>query len=266
MLKTGLIALSLALAVPAQAALDWAAALSGEHRSEKNAARDEYRHPRETLEFFGLREDMTVVELSPGGGWYTEVLAPLMADNGRYYAAHGSVNGGAYARRSLGSYLVKLGEDDDTYGGVIVSELSPPDAMAIAPDGSADLVLAFRNIHTWMRAGVLEEVLESVFAALKSGGVFGVVQHRGPEDSSIDDMKNTAYITEEYVISAAEAAGFTLADRSEVNANPKDTADYEKGVWTLPPSLTLGDEDRKRYLAIGESDRMTLKFIKPATE
>lgn len=266
MLKTGLIALSLALAVPAQAALDWDAALSGEHRSDKNAARDEYRHPRETLEFFGLREGMTVVELSPGGGWYTEVLAPLMAGNGRYYAAHGSVNGGAYARRSLGSYLVKLGEDDETYGRVMVSELSPPDAMAIAPEGSADLVLAFRNIHTWMRAGVLDEVLESVFAALKPGGVFGVVQHRGPEGNSIDDMKNTAYVTEDYVISAVEAAGFSLTDRSEVNANPKDTADYENGVWTLPPSLTLGDEDRERYLAIGESDRMTLKFTKPAAE
>lgn len=264
MLKTGLIALSLALAVPAHAALDWDSALKGEHRSEKNAARDEYRHPRDTLEFFGLREGMTVVELSPGGGWYTEVLAPLMADSGQYYAAHGSVNGGAYARRALGSYLGKLGGDDDTYGRVIVSELSPPDAMAIAPAGSADLVLAFRNIHSWMRADVLEEVLESAFTALKPGGVFGVVQHRGRDGSSIDDMKNTAYVTEAYVISAAEAAGFELADRSEINANPKDTADYEKGVWTLPPSLTLGDEDRERYLAIGESDRMTLKFVKSA--
>ena len=266
MLKTGLIALSLALALPAQAALDWDAALSGEQRSEKNAARDEYRHACEILEFFGLREGMTVVELSPGGVWYTELLAPLMADNGRYYAAHGSVNGGAYARRSLGSYLVKLGQDDAIYGRVIVSELNPPEAMAIAPDGSADLVLAFRNIHTWMRAGVLDDVLESVFVALKPGGVFGVVQHRGLEGSSVEDMKNTAYVTEDHVISAVEAAGFTLADRSEVNANPKDTADYESGVWTLPPSLTLGDEDRKRYMAIGESDRMTLKFTKPAAE
>ena len=264
MLKSGVIAVALTLALPVQAALDWDAALGGEHRSEETMARDEFRHPRETLEFFGLREGMTVVELSPGGGWYTEVLAPLVADNGRYYAAHGSVNGSAYARRSLGAYLSMLGNDDDTYGDVIVTELNPPESASMAPAGSADLVLAFRNVHSWMRGDVLEEVLAGVFTALKPGGVFGVVQHRGRDGISVEEMKKTAYVTEDHVISAAEAAGFELAGRSEVNANPKDTADYEKGVWTLPPSLTNGDEDRERYLAIGESDRMTLKFVKPA--
>lgn len=266
MFKTGLIAVSLVLAVPAHAAFDWDVALQGEHRSTQNVARDEHRHPRETLEFFGLREGMTVVELSPGGGWYTEVLAPLMADSGRYYAAHGSVNGGTYARRALGSFLGKLAGDEDIYSSVIVSELSPPDAMEIAPAGSADLVLAFRNIHSWMRSDVLEEVLASVYVALKPGGVFGVVQHRGRDGSSVEDMKNTAYVTEEHVIAAIESAGFTLAGRSGINANPKDTADHEKGVWRLPPSLSLGDDDRERYLAIGESDRMTLRFTKSAVE
>jgi predicted methyltransferase len=263
MLKTGLIALSFVLALPASAALDWKAALSGEHRSDANAARDQYRHPRETLEFFGLKEGMNVVELSPGGGWYTEVLAPLMAGKGRSFAAHGSVNGGAYARRALGAYLGKLGEKDDVYGQVIVTELSPPTYLTIAPAGSADLVLAFRNIHSWIRAGSLEAVLGAAFTALRPGGVFGVVQHRGRDGISVDEMKNTGYVTEAFVIAAAEAAGFELAERSEINANPKDPADHERGVWTLPPSLTLGDTDRARYLEIGESDRMTLKFLKP---
>lgn len=264
MLKSGAIAIALMLALPAQAALNWDAALAGKHRSEKNAARDAFRHPRQTLEFFGLREGMTIVELSPGGGWYTEVLAPLIADSGHYYAAHGSVNGSAYTRRSLGGYLTKLGKDDDTYGNVVVSELNPPDSVSIAPAGSADLVLAFRNIHTWMRGDVLDDVLAAAFTALKPGGVFGVVQHRGRDGISIDEMKSSAYVTEEHVIAAAKAAGFRLVGRSEINANPKDTADYENGVWALPPSLSNGDKDRERYLAIGESDRMTLKFLKPA--
>ncbi|MEQ8517290.1 MAG: methyltransferase, partial [Chromatocurvus sp.] len=235
MFRSGVIAMALTLALPVQAALDWDSALTGEHRSEETAARDEFRHPRETLEFFGLSEGMTVVELSPGGGWYTEVLAPLMAESGRYYAAHGSVNGSGYARRSLGAYLSKLGRDDDTYGDVIVTELNPPASVAVAPAGSADLVLAFRNIHSWMGSDALDDVLAGVFTALKPGGVFGVVQHRGRDGISIEEMKNTAYVTEDHVIAAAEAAGFELAGRSEVNANPRDTADYEKGVWTLPP-------------------------------
>lgn len=263
MFKSGVVAMALTLALPVQAALDWDAALGGEHRSAEAAARDEFRHPRETLEFFGLSEGMTVVELSPGGGWYTEVLAPLVAESGRYYAAHASVNGGAYGRRALGGYLTKLGKDDDNYGKVIVTELNPPESVAVAPQGSVDLVLAFRNIHSWMRGDVLDEVLAGAFTALKPGGVFGVVQHRGRDGISVEEMKNTAYVTEEHVIAAAEAAGFELAERSEVNANPKDTADYDKGVWTLPPTLANGDTDRERYMAIGESDRMTLKFVKP---
>lgn len=264
MLRSVFVASALLLTLPVQAALDWDTALNGEHRSESNAARDEFRHPRETLEFFGLREDSTVVELSPGGGWYTEVLAPLLSQDGRYYAAQGSANAGAYPRRALGAFLIKLGENDALYGNTIVTEFAPPEAMDIAPEGSADLVLAFRNIHSWMRGDVLEEVLAAVHTALKPGGSFGLVQHRGREGITVEEMKNTGYVTEEYVIAAVEAAGLRLEERSEINANPKDTADYEKGVWTLPPSLTNGDTDRERYLAIGESDRMTLRFVKPA--
>lgn len=260
-----LVALFLLPARAALAAPDYDAALAGEHRSEANRARDSWRHPAETLAFFGLEPGMTVVELSPGGGWYTEVLAPLLKEEGTLYAAHFDVNGSAYGRRSLGGFLGKLGANNDVYGEVIVSTLAPPTTFAIAPAGSADLVLAFRNVHSWLRGGALDPVFAAAFEALKPGGVFGVVQHRAPEGRSLDAMKNTGYVTEATVIAAAEAAGFELAGRSEINANPKDSADHPEGVWTLPPTLALGDQDRDRYSAIGESDRMTLKFVKPAS-
>jgi predicted methyltransferase len=256
--------LALAAVAPAQAELDWTAALEGEHRSEKNAARDAFRHPRETLEFFGLREDMTVVELSPGGGWYTEVLAPLLAPSGNYYAAHYSVNGGSYARRALGRYLQKLGENDDVYGKVTVTTLSPPSTVVIAPPGSADMVLAFRNVHSWMGSDSLAEVFVAAFDALKPGGVFGVVQHRASDGRDIERMKDTGYVSEDHVIAAARSVGFELGGRSEINANPRDTGQWEGGVWELPPSLAGDEADREARLAIGESDRMTLKFVKPA--
>jgi predicted methyltransferase len=251
------------LALPAAAALNWDAALSGEHRSDANKARDQYRHPRETLEFFGLEEGMTVVELAPGGGWYTEVLAPLLKGNGQYYAAHYGPNSGGYYRRSLGGYLTKLGKNDDVYGEVIVTTLAPPEAVVIAPEGSADLVLAFRNIHSWMRADSLAETFQAAFAALKPGGVFGIVQHRASDGRDVEAMKDTAYISEDYVIAAARSAGFELAARSEVNANPKDPTDHKNGVWELPPSLRGAEEEREAKMAIGESDRMTLRFVKP---
>lgn len=260
------LALTPVFAFPAQAELDWDTALNGEHRAEKNAARDQFRHPRGTLEFFGLEEDMTVVELSPSGGWYTEVLAPLLSEKGKYYAAHNAPNGSAYGRRSLGNYLQKLGENDDVYGNVVVTTLSPPNSVVIAPMGSADMVLAFRNVHSWMRSGVLAETFTAAFEALKPGGVFGVVQHRATDGRDEERMKNTAYISEDYVIAAARSVGFELDGRSEVNANPKDTAEWERGVWELPPTLGGGNEETlERRMAIGESDRMTLRFIKPAS-
>lgn len=249
--------------LPALASLDWDSALRGEHRDPKNAARDGARHPRETLEFFGLEEGMRVVELAPGGGWYTEVLAPLMKGNGSYYAAHYGPNGQAYYRRALGAYLQKLGENDDVYGEVKVTVLASPMSTEIAPAGSADMVLAFRNVHSWMRAGTLAETMAASFTALKGGGVFGIVQHRTKDNRTQDAMKETGYVSEDVVIAAAEAAGFELAARSEVNANPKDTADHTKGVWELPPGLRGDAKDRAARIAVGESDRMTLKFVKP---
>ena len=251
-------------AMGAQADLNWEEALSGDHRSEANRARDEYRHPRETLSFFGIADGMTVMELSPGGGWYTEVLAPLMDGNGTLIAAHFSPNGGSYARRSLGGYLKKLGEDADVYGSVEVSTLQPPSAVSPAEPGTVDLALAFRNVHSWLRADHAEMVFSVIAETLRPGGVLGIVQHRGEAGLSLEQMKNTAYVSEEKVIELAQLAGLQLDARSEINANAKDTKDHPSGVWTLPPTLAAGETDRQRYVAIGESDRMTLRFIKPA--
>jgi predicted methyltransferase len=250
--------------LPAQAGLDWPTALGGEHRSAESQARNDWRHPQQTLEFFGLREGMTVLEVSPGGGWYTEVLAPLMLNKGTLYAAHAGLNApGSYYRNSLGKFLVKLAATPDVYGSVIVTQLQPPQEVAIAPAASVDLVVAFRNVHSWMRADSTGQTLAAIFTALKPGGAFGLVQHRARSGTSIERMKNSGYVSEEQVIAMMESAGFKLAEKSAINANPKDTADYEKGVWTLPPSLRLGEQDRAKYLAIGESDRMTMKFFKP---
>ncbi|WP_439106792.1 class I SAM-dependent methyltransferase [Congregibacter sp.] len=265
LVSTLVLAPAIFMTAPASAALDWDTALNGKHRSEKNSARDVFRHPRETLEFFGIEEDMTVVELSPGGGWYTEVLAPLLHEKGSYYAAHNSPNGGAYSRRSLGGYLQKLGENNDIYGNVTVTTLGPADAVVIAPAGTADMVLAFRNVHSWMRGETLANTLLVAYDALKPGGVFGVVQHRANDGSDPERMKETGYVSEDYIIAAARSVGFELDDRSEINANPKDTGDYADGVWELPPSLSTADENRAARMAVGESDRMTLKFVKPAS-
>ncbi len=248
----------------AQAAPDWDNALTGEHRSAGNIDRNDSRHPRETLEFFGLRPEMTVVEITPGGGWYTEVLAPLMRDQGMLYAAHFGLNAGyPYYRNSLGKFLQKLAASPDVYDSVMVTQLQPPEEVVIAPVGSADMALAFRNVHSWMRAGNANAVLAAIHASLKPGGIFGVVQHRGLPGMSEEQMKETGYVTQDKVVNLVESAGFKLVDSSEVNANPSDTADHPKGVWTLPPSLRMGDTDKARYEAIGESDRMTLKFIRP---
>ena len=207
-----------------------------------------------------------MVELSPGGGWYTEVIAPLLKDNGTYYAAHHGLNAaGAYYRNSLGRYLQKLAGNADLYGDVIVTQLQPPALVEVAPAGSADLVVGFRNVHSWMRGDILDGVLAAAYAALKPGGRLGIVQHRARPGTSVEDMKKSGYVTEAFVVQAAEAAGFTLEASSDVNANPKDTADHPKGVWSLPPALRDDENDRDKYLAIGESDRMTLLFTKPAS-
>lgn len=264
-MKYGIALLLTIVMLPAQAALDWEAAVSGAHRSDANRARDGARHPVETLKFFGLEEGMTVLEVAPGGGWYTEILAPLLKNKGQLYAAHHALNAPhAYYRNSLGKYLQKMAADPEIYESVVITQLQPPMESEAAPAGSADLAVAFRNIHSWMRGDAAAETLSAIYAALKPGGVFGLVQHRGRPGISLEEMKKSGYVTEEQVLKLVTAAGFELADKSEINANPKDTANHPEGVWTLPPALRLGEQDRARYEAIGESDRMTLKFIKPS--
>ncbi|MBN7798861.1 class I SAM-dependent methyltransferase [Parahaliea mediterranea] len=263
--KYALVLVAALAACGARAGLDWTGALDGAQRSEANRARDTFRHPRQTLEFFGLEPGMTVVEIAPGGGWYTEVLAPLLRGNGTLYAAHYSLNPpNAYYRNSLGRFLQKLAADSELYDGVVVTQLQPPAQALAAPAGSADLALAFRSVHSWMRADTLAPTLGAIYAALKPGGRFGLVQHRAQPGTSVADMKRTGYVTEAYVIAAAEKAGFELVERADINANPKDSADHPKGVWNLPPALRDGGKRRDHYLAIGESDRMTLLFAKPA--
>jgi predicted methyltransferase len=248
------------------AALD--AAISGDHRSAENKARDKFRHPKETLAFFGFRSDMTVVEVWPGSGWYTEILAPALQSRGRLYAAQYSANPPfAYQRRYFGEFLSKLGTSPAVFKDVNVTALDFPYQLQIAPPGSADLVVTFRNVHNWASPGYGEDAMRlgyrAMFDALKPGGVLGIVDHRWPDPKTEDPAAENGYLSEQRVIKDAENAGFRFVARTEINSNPKDTHDYPEGVWTLPPSLALGDADRDKYLAIGESDRMTLKFIKP---
>lgn len=229
------------------------AAVAAEHRSVGNVARDAWRHPYETLAFFGIRPTDTVVELAPGGGWYTEILAPYLREQGQLYAADG---GSARFRAKMDSMAV--------YGKVRISAFDPAKGLLdIAPPGSADAVLTFRNVHNWMDAGKAQEVFDAAFKALKPGGVLGVEEHRLPASRSQDAKAPTGYVHEATVIRFDEAAGFRLAGRSEVNANARDNADHPDGVWTLPPTYALKDRDSAKYQAIGESDRMTLKFVKP---
>lgn len=238
--------------------------IAGDHRSADNAARDAYRHPYETLTFFGIRPDMTVVEIYPGRGWYTEILAPYLKDSGTLYAAEAPADPSYEAlQRSLDAFDQKLKDAPDLYGQV--KRTTVTETGGIAPPESADLIVTFRNTHSFMRAGTADASFAAMYKALKPGGVLGVVQHRGDPSVEQDPKAATGYVNEDYVIALAENAGFELAGKSEINANPKDTKDYAKGVWTLPPSFRLGDEDREKYAAIGESDRMTLKFVKPAS-
>jgi predicted methyltransferase len=234
------------------------AVIAGEHRTA-NAARDNARHPYETLSFFGIKPTMTVVELVPGGGWYTEILAPYLRDKGKYIGA-----GAAPDKKGGMAFRAKLDANPALYGKATMAVFEPPSRYEIAPAGSVDMVLTFRNLHNWVGNG--EEALATTFKeihkVLKPGGVLGLVDHRLPVAMKQDEKASSGYVHEAYVIKLAESAGFKLAGKSEVNANPKDKADHEKGVWTLPPVLANKDKDREKYMAIGESDRMTLKFVK----
>ncbi|SDK29975.1 class I SAM-dependent methyltransferase [Microbulbifer yueqingensis] len=244
---------------------EFVAVIEGDHRTPEYKARDQYRHPAETLEFMGIEPGMTVVEIWPGGGWYTEILAPYLQESGTLYAAHFPAESeSGYFQKSRKAFEEKLQGDSDAYGAVKLTEFDPADGSQIAPEGSADAVVTFRNVHNWMSRGNEENAFKSFFAVLKPGGILGVVEHRAKPGTSREDMVKSGYVTQDYVVELAEKAGFELEEASEINANPKDTADHPKGVWTLPPSLRLGDEDREKYQSIGESDRMTLRFRKPA--
>lgn len=239
------------------------AAAEAGHRSAENRARNNARHPVATLEFFGIHADMTVVEISPGGGWYTEILADFLRDNGKLYAAnYDSESEEEYYRTNARRFLEKLAADPAIYGQVIPTVFDPPAKLDAAPPGSADMVVTFRNLHNWMEEGSAEVAMSAMHRALKPGGILGIVQHR--QDASIqqDPKAASGYVRQDYVIALAEAAGFELVASSEINVNSKDTKDHPEGVWTLPPTYELGDENRDKYQAIGESDRMTLKFVK----
>jgi predicted methyltransferase len=238
--------------------------LAGEHRSAENRARDAWRHPLDTLLFFGIKPGMTVVEVWPGaGGWYTEVLAPLLAEKGKLYAAlMPPAPQNEYVTAGRKNFADKLAARPDLYGKVEMTEFGPG-SFNIAPPGSADLVVTFRNIHNWMNLGFEKDAFAQMYRALKPGGILGIVGHRGNPDKPQDPRAASGYVNEQYAIDLAQAAGFVLVARSEINANPKDTKDYEQGVWTLPPVFRLGNRDRAKYEAIGESDRFTLKFRKP---
>ena len=241
------------------------AAADAPGRPEASRARDAARHPVETLLFFDVAPDDRVLELWPGGGWYTEVLGPYLAEEGELVVTNFDPGGpqDQYMHKMARSFADKLARERDRIGDVEVVQVAPPDQISLGADASYDVVLTFRNTHNWIRDGIDDEIYAEVFRVLKPGGTFGVVQHRAPEGADPKQAGETGYVPEAYVVETARAAGFELVARSDVNANPRDTKDHPEGVWTLPPRYRLGEKDRAKYEAIGESDRMTLKFRKP---
>jgi predicted methyltransferase len=234
-----------------------AALIDGPQRSDANKARDRYRHPLEVLTFFGVKAESKVVEIVPGrAGYWTEILAPYLKDRGHYTAS-------GDAERDIAPLKARIAASPEFYGKTTITEFTGVD-QEIAPPGSADFVLTFRNIHNWMRAGTADTAFRAFYKALKPGGILGVEEHRGKPDQPQDPQAKSGYVRQDYAIALAEKAGFKLIGSSEVNANPKDTKDYPEGVWTLPPTYRLKDQDREKYSAIGESDRFVLKFMKPS--
>ena len=239
--------------------------VDGTQRSEKNRLRDPYRHPLEVLTFFGVTPTSTVVEILPGAsGYWTEILAPYLKDQGLYIAANGPESStSAETQKDNAGFKQKLADTPALYGKVQTGQFAA-DTYAIAPAASADFVLTFRNIHNWMANGETDASFRAFFKALKPGGILGVEEHRGRADLPQDPAAKSGYVRQDVAIEFAKAAGFEFAGSSEVNANPKDTKDYSVGVWALPPTFRLKEQDHYFYAAIGESDRFILKFRKPA--
>jgi predicted methyltransferase len=247
------------------------AVLAGDWRDPANTPRDAWRHPRETLAFFGVGPSQRIVEISPGGGWYTEILAPLARGKGSYTgvindpAKAGSERATEYYAKNNQKLRDKLATRADVYGNASLLEIDPK-APVIGEPGSADVVLTFRNVHNWVNDGSEAAMFKAFFDALRPGGVLGVVEHRAAAGKTLEEVKDSGYLPEDYVIGLATAAGFVLEEKSEINANPADTKDHPNGVWTLPPSNNHEEADKAKYAAIGESDRMTLRFVKPQGE
>ncbi|MEE4304981.1 MAG: methyltransferase [Wenzhouxiangella sp.] len=262
-LRAGSLAISaLMLAAPALADDKLKSVIESPERPSAEAERDQYRHPYETLTFFGIEPDMTVVEISPGGGWYTEILGPYLADEGKLIAAHWNMDQEdlpGYYERGMATYKERISAE--RFGDVEIIAFDPPEMTDLGEAGSADMVLTFRNVHSYAGDDNFRDVAEAAAAVLETGGVFGVVGHRQPEDR--EQNPSTGYVKQSWVVGIVESSGFVLEEASEINANPADTADHPNGVWTLPPSLRVPEgEDEEKYREIGESDRFTLKFVK----
>jgi predicted methyltransferase len=267
--RTGFIATlaAMAFAIPAlsgAAPVDpaLAAAIASPARSPNFVARDAARHPAEELTFMGLKPSMTVVELWPGGGYWTEILGAYLAPQGHYYLAIESA-GDAEEDAVTTKLRGRIAAQGVRFGKINETELGPKQ-FDIAPAGSADLVLTFRNLHNWMDGGFAEQAIAACFKALKPGGILGIEEHRGRNDKPQDPKAKDGYVRQDYTIALMKKAGFKQLGSSEINANPKDTKDWVDGVWTLPPTLSQKDKDREKYLAIGEADNFVMTFQKPA--
>jgi predicted methyltransferase len=262
LLGIALLALAACASAPALERDALARAIAAPHRSPANVARDPYRHPREAIEFFGIRKDSVVVEILPGSaGYYMEILAPQLREKGRYVAASRDAAAAPQYLADHAKLLARLQAEPQLYGKVAVTQFNAG-LHDIAPAGSADFVLTFRNLHNWVERNESEGALRAFHKALKPGGILGVVDHRGRTDLSQEAQMKSGYLRQDYAVALIEKAGFRLVASSEANANPRDTKDHPAGVWTLPPTYRLKDQDRDKYRAIGESDRFTLKFEK----
>jgi len=262
LIASGVVSLMLSAPLLADEALR--TAVDSPDRPVDQSARDDARNPYETLSFFGLQPDMTVVEISPSGGWYTAILAPYLKDDGQLIAAHWDLEGDNVPDfyRRIRAQFEESFSDTEKFGTIEIIPFAPPEKTMLGEPDSADMVLTFRNVHGYKRAGTFGNVIDAAHAVLKPGGVFGVVSHRLPEDREQDPEARSGYVKQSWVVEMAEARGFELEDSSEINANPRDTADHPSGVWSLPPSLREGEETAEKFRAIGESDRFTLKFVK----